>query len=178
MLLTFIRKFLVMLSLLTLFNQSQAALELGQQAPDFTLIDQHNKPHTLNNYQGQWVVVYFYPKDDTPGCTTEACSFRDAINHIIAKRAIVFGISLDDVESHQKFSEKNSLPFSILSDADGKVAKEYDSLGDYWIIKFAKRNSFIVNPEGNIVKIYKGVDPQDHVTTVLKDLSNLQKTQK
>ena len=93
MLLTFIRKFLVMLSLLTLFNQSQAALELGQQAPDFTLIDQHNKPHTLNNYQGQWVVVYFYPKDDTPGCTTEACSFRDAINHIIAKRAIVFGIS-------------------------------------------------------------------------------------
>ncbi|SFV80056.1 Thiol peroxidase, Bcp-type [hydrothermal vent metagenome] len=118
--------------------------------------------------------MYFYPKDDTPGCTTEACSFRDAINHIVAKRAIVFGISLDDVESHQQFSKKNKLPFSILSDPGGKVAKQYDSLADYWIVKFAKRNSFIVNPAGNIVKIYKGVDPQTHVQEVLKDLSALQ----
>jgi len=173
--LTFIKKILVMLSLLTLFNQSQAALELGQQAPDFTLIDQHNAQHTLSNYQGQWVVIYFYPKDDTPGCTTEACNFRDAINHIIAKRAIVFGISLDDVESHQKFSKKNKLPFSILSDPNGKVAKQYDSLGDYWVIKFAKRNSFIINPIGDIVKIYKGVDPQTHIQEVLEDLSALQK---
>ena len=163
---------------LGLFSQSQAAIQLGQSAPDFTLTDQHNKQHTLSNYQGQWVVVYFYPKDDTPGCTTEACSFRDAINHIIAKRAVVFGISLDDVESHQRFSKKNSLPFSILSDPDGKVAKQYDSLGDYWVVKFAKRNSFIVNPAGDIAKIYKSVDPQTHVTTVLKDLSNLQKAQK
>ncbi len=164
-----------MLSLLTLFSQSQASIQLGQRAPDFTLTDQHNKQLTLSDYQGQWVVLYFYPKDDTPGCTTEACSFRDAINHIIAKRAVVFGISLDDVASHQKFSKKNNLPFSILSDADGKVAKQYDSLGDYWVIKFAKRNSFIINPTGDIAKIYKGVDPQTHVTTVLKDLSTLQK---
>ncbi|RUM76535.1 MAG: peroxiredoxin, partial [Candidatus Thioglobus sp.] len=104
-----------MISFLGFFSQSQAAIQLGQSAPDFTLVDQHNKQHTLSDYQGQWVVVYFYPKDDTPGCTTEACSFRDAINHIIAKRAVVFGISLDDVESHQKFSKKNNLPFSILS---------------------------------------------------------------
>ncbi len=170
-----IKQIILMISLLGLFSQSQAAIQLGQSAPDFTLVDQHNKQHTLSDYQGQWVVVYFYPKDDTPGCTTEACSFRDAINHIIAKRAVVFGISLDDVESHQKFSKKNNLPFSILSDADGKVAKQYDSLGDYWVIKFAKRNSFIVNPAGDIAKIYKGVDPQTHVTTVLKDLSTLQK---
>lgn len=173
-----IKQIILMISLLGLFSQSQAAIQLGQSAPDFTLVDQHNKQHTLSDYQGQWVVVYFYPKDDTPGCTTEACSFRDAINHIIAKRAVVFGISLDDVESHQKFSKKNNLPFSILSDADGKVAKQYDSLGDYWVIKFAKRNSFIVNPAGDIAKIYKGVDPQTHVSSLLKDLSNLQKTQK
>ena len=121
-----IKQIILMISLLGLFSQSQAAIQLGQSAPDFTLVDQHNKQHTLSDYQGQWVVVYFYPKDDTPGCTTEACSFRDAINHIIAKRAVVFGISLDDVESHQKFSKKNNLPFSILSDADGKVAKQYD----------------------------------------------------
>jgi len=170
-----IKQIILMISLLGLFSLSQAAIQLGQSAPDFTLVDQHNKQHTLSDYQGQWVVVYFYPKDDTPGCTTEACSFRDAINHIIAKRAVVFGISLDDVESHQKFSKKNNLPFSILSDADGKVAKQYDSLGDYWVIKFAKRNSFIVNPAGDIVKIYKGVDPQTHVQKVLKDLSTLQK---
>lgn len=173
-----IKQIILMVSFLGLISQSQAAIQLEQSAPDFTLVDQHNKQHTLSDYQGQWVVLYFYPKDDTPGCTTEACSFRDAINHIIAKRAIVFGISLDDVESHQKFSKKNNLPFSILSDADGKVAKQYDSLGDYWVIKFAKRNSFIVNPAGDIAKIYKGVDPQTHVSSLLKDLSNLQKTQK
>lgn len=163
-----------MFSLFALFSQSQASIQLGQSAPNFTLIDQHNIQQTLGDYQGQWVVLYFYPKDDTPGCTTEACSFRDAINHIVAKRAIVFGISLDDVESHQQFSKKNKLPFSILSDPGGKVAKQYDSLADYWIVKFAKRNSFIVNPAGNIVKIYKGVDPQTHVQEVLKDLSALQ----
>lgn len=167
-----------MLSFLGIFSQSQAEILLGQSAPDFTLADQHNKQHTLSDYQGRWVVVYFYPKDDTPGCTTEACSFRDAINHIVAKRAVVFGISLDDVESHQRFSKKNNLPFSILSDPDGKVAKQYDSLGDYWVIKFAKRNSFIINPMGDITKIYKSVDPQTHVTTLLKDLSNLQRAQK
>ncbi|HIC40496.1 MAG TPA: peroxiredoxin [Piscirickettsiaceae bacterium] len=172
--LTFIKKIIVMFSLFALFSQSQASIQLGQSAPNFTLIDQHNTQHTLGDYQGQWVVLYFYPKDDTPGCTTEACSFRDAINHIVAKRAIVFGISLDDVESHQQFSKKNKLPFSILSDPGGKVAKQYDSLADYWIVKFAKRNSFIVNPAGNIVKIYKGVDPQTHVQEVLKDLSALQ----
>jgi peroxiredoxin Q/BCP len=170
----FIKKIIAMFSLFALFSQSQASIQLGQSAPNFSLIDQHNTQHTLSDYQDQWVVLYFYPKDDTPGCTTEACSFRDAINHIVAKRAIVFGISLDDMESHQQFSKKNKLPFSILSDPDGKVAKQYDSLSDYWIIKFAKRNSFIVNPAGNIVKIYKGVDPQTHVQEVLKDLSALQ----
>ncbi len=169
------KKALLMSTLLSWIPSAQAAIELGQQAPNFALIDQHNAVHTLSDYQGQWVVLYFYPKDDTPGCTTEACSFRDAINHIIAKRAIVFGISLDDIESHQQFSKKNKLPFSILSDPNGKVAKQYDSLSDFWLIKFAKRNSFIINPTGDIVKIYKGVDPQTHIKEVLRDLSILQK---
>jgi thioredoxin-dependent peroxiredoxin len=169
------KKSLLMSTLISCIPAAHAALELGQAAPNFTLVDQHNTVHTLGDYQGQWVVLYFYPKDDTPGCTTEACNFRDAINHIIAKRAIVFGISLDDVESHQQFSKKNNLPFSLLSDPDGKVAKQYDSLGDYWLVKFAKRNSFIINPAGNIAQIYKSVDPQTHIQQVLKDLSNLQK---
>jgi len=169
------KKVLLMSTLISCIPVAQATLELEKSAPNFTLVDQRNTAHTLSDYQGQWVVLYFYPKDDTPGCTTEACNFRDAINHIIAKRAIVFGISLDNIESHQQFSKKNNLPFSLLSDPDGKIAKQYDSLGDYWLVKFAKRNSFIINPTGNIAKIYKSVDPQTHVQQVLKDLSTLQK---
>jgi peroxiredoxin Q/BCP len=176
MLTTFYKKSLFFSLIMSIFTPSSATIQIGQPAPDFTLINQYGENQTLSDYRGQWVVLYFYPKDDTPGCTTEACNFRDAINHIIAKRAIVFGISLDDKKSHEEFSKKYKLPFSILSDTDGVVAKKYDSLRDYWILKLAKRNSFIVGPTGNIIKIYKDVDPQTHVTTILKDLTSLKTT--
>jgi peroxiredoxin Q/BCP len=118
--------------------------------------------------------LYFYPKDDTPGCTTQACDFRDAVKRIIASKSVVFGISLDSVESHKKFSDKNNLPFSLVSDNKGKVAKQYNSLNNFLGYKSAKRNTFIISPEGKIAKIYLSVDPKTHSEMVLSDLSILQ----
>lgn len=150
------------------------ALNEGDVAPNFSLLDQHQTLQSLSDYRGQWVVLYFYPKNDTPGCTTEACSFRDNINGIIAKQATVLGVSVDSVESHQKFAKTHRLPFSLLSDSDGKVAASYNSILNLGIIKFARRNSFIIDPNGVIAKAYKGVDPQTHVAEVLRDLAALQ----
>jgi len=163
-----------MLLLLILSLTSSAALELGDKAPNFTLDDQNSLSHQLSDYKSKWVVLYFYPKDDTPGCTTQACDFRDAVKRIIASKSIVFGLSLDSVESHKRFSEKNNLPFSLLSDSEGLVAKKYNSLNNFLGYKSAKRNTFIINPEGEIAKIYLSVDPKTHSEMVLNDLSSLQ----
>ena len=169
-----INKTFFMLLLLVLSLTSNAALELGDKAPNFTLDDQNSLSHQLSDYKGKWVVIYFYPKDDTPGCTTQACDFRDAVKRIIASKSIVFGLSLDSVESHKRFSEKNNLPFSLLSDSEGLVAKKYNSLNNFLGYKSAKRNTFIINPEGEIAKIYLSVDPKTHSEMVLNDLSSLQ----
>ena len=152
-----------------------ANLEVGDKAPNFILNDQNNEAHQLSDYEGRWVILYFYPKDDTPGCTTQACDFRDAVKRIIASRSVVFGLSLDSVESHKRFSDKNNLPFSLLSDEEGVVAKSYDSLNNFMGYKSAKRNTFIINPEGLLSKIYLSVDPKTHSQMVLNDLSLLQK---
>ncbi|WP_373017467.1 peroxiredoxin [Thiomicrorhabdus sp.] len=149
-------------------------LHVGQMAPEFSLTDQHHKTHQLKDYRGKWVVLYFYPKDDTPGCTTEACSFRDNINALIAKQAVILGVSVDGIEQHQDFSNKFQLPFSLLSDPEGQVARQYNALLDLKIIRFAKRHSFIIDPQGRIAKIYLDVDPQRHVADVLEDLTELQ----
>ncbi len=151
-----------------------AQLAVGEEAPAFALTNQHGKVVRLSDYRGQWVVLYFYPKDDTPGCTTEACSFRDNINRLIQRQAVLIGVSLDDSASHKAFAEKHQLPFNLLSDPDGKVAEQYGSLGDYFLFKLAKRHSFIISPDGKIAKIYRDVDPEDHVAIVLKDLTTLQ----
>ena len=119
-------------------------------------------------------ILYFYPKDDTPGCTTQACDFRDAVERIISSRSIVFGVSLDSVESHKRFAEKNNLPFSLLSDQDGNVSKAYDSLNSFISFKASKRNTFIIDPEGKIAKIYLSVNPSTHSQMVLNDLNQLQ----
>lgn len=156
------------------WNAYAQNLQVGQDAPDFSLLNQDGKTLTLSNLKGQWVVLYFYPKNDTPGCTTEACSFRDNINRLIKQQATIIGISLDSVESHQAFRQKHTLPFDLLSDPDGKVSAQYDSLRDLLVFKMAKRHSFIINPEGKLVKIYQDVDPQTHVHEVLKDLKQLQ----
>ena len=163
----------VMALLLTASSSSIAALKVGDKAPNFSLQDQNNITHTLSDYEGQWVVLYFYPKDDTPGCTTQACDFRDAVKRIIASKSVVFGLSLDSVASHKLFAEKYNLPFSLLADEAGEVSELYDSL--HWLKSYSKRNTFIVNPKGNIVKVYLSVDPKTHSEMVLSDLDSLQK---
>jgi|TARA_B110000483_G_scaffold59465_1_gene74212 peroxiredoxin Q/BCP len=170
----FINKSYLIFLLLTFSWAVNASLEVGDTAPSFSLEDQNSLTHQLGDYTGKWVVLYFYPKDDTPGCTTQACDFRDAVKRIIASKSVVFGISLDSVESHKKFSDKNNLPFSLLSDNKGKVAKQYNSLNNFLGYKSAKRNTFIISPEGKIAKIYLSVDPKTHSEMVLSDLSILQ----
>jgi len=166
--------FLLVLILIT-SSSVLANLEVGDKAPNFILNDQNNEAHQLSDYEGRWVILYFYPKDDTPGCTTQACDFRDAVKRIIASRSVVFGLSLDSVESHKRFSDKNNLPFSLLSDEEGVAAKSYDSLNNFMGYKSAKRNTFIIDPEGLLSKIYLSVDPKTHSQMVLNDLSLLQK---
>ena len=155
-------------------RQAFAEIEVGQTAPDFTLQDQHNQSISLSAQQGKWVVLYFYPKNDTPGCTTEACSFRDNINRLITQQATILGVSVDSVSNHQDFSKKYKLPFSLLADEDGKVARQYDALLDLKLFKFAKRHSFIIDPQGKVARVYRDVDPQTHVVEVLKDLKVMQ----
>ena len=173
--LSVIKPIFLLVFLLITSSTVLANLEVGDKAPNFILNDQNNEAHQLSDYKGRWVILYFYPKDDTPGCTTQACDFRDAVKRIIASRSVVFGLSLDSVESHKRFSDKNNLPFSLLSDEEGVVAKSYDSLNNFMGYKSAKRNTFIINPEGLLSKIYLSVDPKTHSQMVLNDLSLLQK---
>ncbi len=151
-----------------------AGPELGQPAPGFSMPDQYMKTHSLEQYLGKWVVVYFYPRDDTPGCTTEACNFRDDIFKLRAMNAEVLGVSLDSTESHARFAEKYGLPFPLLSDAAGETAEQYGCLTDWKGTKIAARHTFIIDPGGNIAKIYRKVDPETHSAQVIADLTSLQ----
>jgi len=148
-------------------------LKAGDQAPDFDLIDQNGKRHHLEDYAGRWLVLYFYPKDDTPGCTTEACQFRDDYYALKEMGVVVLGVSLDDVDSHQEFAEKYHLPFPLLSDAEGSVAAAYGSLTKFGPISFAKRHTFIIDPDGHIARVYTRVKPGEHSTEVIGDLRTL-----
>ena len=145
----------------------------GSDAPSFNLQDQNGDWHKLEDYRGQWLAVYFYPRDDTPGCTKEACNFRDNIYAFKAIDAAVVGISVDDVDSHKKFSDKYKLPFTILADDDGETARAYGVLRDYKLLKLASRQSFLVDPDGKIAKHYGDVDPDTHTEEVLTDIKNL-----
>jgi peroxiredoxin Q/BCP len=150
-------------------------LKVGDLAPEFSLMDEHGMPVSLKDYRGKNVVVlYFYPKDFTSGCTTEACSFRDDYKLYQEKGAVVIGVSLDSVESHSKFSEKYTLPFTILSDKGKEVAKAYGVLGIGGIL--AKRVTFIINKDGKITHIFPKVDVKQHSEEVLRALEELQKT--
>jgi thioredoxin-dependent peroxiredoxin len=146
---------------------------VGSAAPGFKLQDQNGEWHELSDYRGTWLAVYFYPKDDTPGCTTEACNFRDNIYAFKGIGAEIVGISLDDVESHKEFSTKYKLPFTILADVGGQTAAAYGVLTDYKLMQIASRQSFLVNPDGVIVKHYAEVDPDTHTAQVLADLQAL-----
>ncbi len=116
------------------------------------------------------MAIYFYPKDDTPGCTTQACSFRDNVFAFNKEGAVILGISVDDVESHKKFAEKHGLPFALLADADKAVAKQYGVLKNYGVAEFARRDTFIIDPEGRVAKHYESVDPDGHSKVVLEDI--------
>ncbi len=151
-----------------------AAPTQGSQAPGFKLPDQSGTSHELQQYQGKWVVLYFYPKDDTPGCTTEACEFRDNMFAFQKADAIVLGISVDDVNSHKKFSEKHGLPFPLLADADKKVSVSYGVLIP--VAGIASRQTFIIDPRGRIVKHYEKVVAKGHSEAVLADLRTLAKS--
>jgi peroxiredoxin Q/BCP len=152
---------------------SQAQVAVGDTAPDFRLQDQNGQWHTLEQHRGQWIALYFYPKDQTPGCTKEACAFRDNIFAFEALGATILGISVDDVESHKKFAEKYSLPFALLADTGGTVARRYDVLRSLGPLKFAKRQSFLIDPSGRIVRHYTKVDAEKHSDEVLADLRAL-----
>ncbi|WP_455234869.1 peroxiredoxin [Thiogranum longum] len=152
-----------------------AGLKEGRAAPPFELMDQHGKTHRLTDYRDQWLVLYFYPKDDTPGCTTEACAFRDDIPVLKRMGVAVLGISLDDVKRHREFAEKYHLSFPLLSDSQGEVARRYGSLWSLGPIRFAKRHTFIIDAGGDIAKIYRSVRPKQHSDEVLRDLDALRR---
>lgn len=147
---------------------------VGSTASDFTLPDQDGVSHTLSDSRGSWVLVYFYPKDDTPGCTKEACMVRDIWPDFSAVNAVVFGISADSVKSHKKFAEKYGLPFTLLSDEQKEVVKAYGVWGLKKMMgheyEGISRTSFLINPEGIIVKVYEKVKPEVHAQEVLADV--------
>ncbi len=150
------------------------ALTVGTVAPDFTLLDQAGTEHTLSQYRGSWVVLYFYPKDDTPGCTKEACSFRDAFAAYRNAGVVVLGVSKDSAKSHSKFAEKFSLPFTLLADPDTTVIKNYDSWGKKKFMgrefEGTLRYTYVIDPSGVIAVVYTDVDTASHATTVLADI--------
>lgn len=166
----------LLLSVLVAFSFAATAETgwVGALAPDFKLQDQNEEWKSLEDYKGQWLVLYFYPKDDTPGCTTEAKNFRDGYQTIRDLNADVVGISLDDVESHKSFAEIYKLPFSILADVNKEASTAYDVLGGFGPVEYAKRQTFIIDPAGNIVYHYDDVDPDTHMTDVVARLKELQ----
>ena len=152
-------------------------LKIGDKAPGFRLPDQSGKEHELKDYLGRWVLLYFYPKDDTPGCTIEACTLRDEFPKFRKMNAAVLGVSADPVKKHAKFAEKYGLPFPLLADEEKTLLNAY---GVWAKKKFMGReymgilrNSYLIDPKGKIAKIYEGVKPKDHAEEVLRDLKAL-----
>ena len=148
---------------------------VGDAAPDYRLQDQKGDWHTLAQEHGKWTVLYFYPKDFTPGCTTEVCTFRDDIVALRKAGADVYGVSLDDVKSHAEFAEKYHVPFRLLSDADQSTAKAYGVLTSKLGMSYARRETFLIDPAGKVAKRYKDVDPKENSKQVLADLAELKK---
>ena len=139
----------------------------GQAAPNFTLQDQDGTEHTLSSYRGKRIVIYFYPKDDTPGCTKEACGIRDAYDDFVDQDIVVFGISYDGAEAHQSFIKKYNLPFNLLSDSDKSISRLYGTAGTF----FPMRKTFLIDESGTIKKIYSKVSVVGHGHEILRDFS-------
>lgn len=139
-------------------------LEIGDQAPDFSLPDENGQIHRLSQYRGQKVVVYFYPKDDTPGCTKEACGIRDLFSQFTDNKIVVLGVNYDDAASHKKFKDKHNLPFILLSDGDKSVSKQYNADGMF----FPSRKTYLVDEEGILIKIFENVNVLNHAEEILR----------
>ena len=147
----------------------------GKKAPEFGLPGTDGKTHSLKNYKGKTVVLYFYPKDDTPGCTTQACEFRDDVFAFREAGAVILGVSVDDVESHESFAAEHGLPFPILADVGKSTAKAYGVLNRFLgLFELARRETFVIDPQGRIARHYGDVDPKGHSQQVLHDLKQLQ----
>ncbi len=146
---------------------------VGDAAPEFELSDQDGQLHSLEDYRDQWVILYFYPKDETPGCTTEACEFRDNIFAFRELHAQILGVSLDSVESHKNFAENHDLPFPLLADTEGETSTAYGVKTRMFGMTVAKRQTFIIGPDGKIAKHYATVKPDEHSAQVLADLKEL-----
>lgn len=153
-------------------------VRIGEPAPPFTLPDQDGRVRTLPDYAGQWLVLYFYPKDDTPGCTAEACSFRDDSSRLQELGAQVLGVSVDSAASHARFADKYGLPFPLLVDEGGHVARRYGSLLRIGPLRLARRHSFIIDPRGRLAGIYRKVHPPSHSDTVIAAIRSLQNQQR
>lgn len=148
------------------------------KAHNFSLLDQNGSIHTLDDYKGRWLVLYFYPKDDTPGCTKEACGFRDNIKILIDHNIAVLGVSKDSVVSHKTFSEKYNLPFPLLSDESAEVIKAYNAWGTKVFMGLydgVLRKTYLINPDGEIAKVYEKVKPEQHAEEILHEVQTQQK---
>lgn len=150
-------------------------VQVPYDAPDFTLPDETGTEHSLKDFAGEWLILYFYPKDDTPGCTTEACSLRDARDDLVGLGAHVVGVSKDDASAHEKFKAKHSLNFTLLSDPEGKTIEDYGAWGPKMFGKVGiLRKTFMINPSGQVVKVYGRVTPQGHGDQVIAELKRQQ----
>jgi peroxiredoxin Q/BCP len=165
-----IRRWIVLAALVFAGTALADAPSIGSAAPDFKLQDQNGKWHTLAEYKGKWVALYFYPKDHTPGCTDQACDFRDNVFAFREAGAVILGISVDDVDSHRAFSEKHGLPFTLLADPTKQTAQRYGVMN---FTGFAKRETFLIDPKGVVVKRYFVSEPKGHSGVVLKDIHAL-----
>ncbi len=149
----------------------------GQKAPEFTLPDQDGVEHSLAEYKGKWVLLYFYPKDNTPGCTIEACTIRDQFKDFKKIDAVVLGVSTDSVKSHKKFADGFNLPFTLLADVNKEVVGKYGVFGEKKMMgrtyMGVKRSSFLIDPSGKVAKVYEKVKPETHAAEVLADLARL-----
>ena len=148
----------------------------GTAAPGFSLVTSDGSQVSLKDYKGKWVVLYFYPKDFTSGCTIEAKSFQHDLDNYTKIGAVILGVSVDNAQSHKEFCAKEGLNFKLLADPDGKVSAQYGSTMEYQGATMAARNTFLINPEGKIAKVYTGVKPAEHSDQVLKDLAELKKS--
>lgn len=155
------------------YTSDHLSLTVGDNAPNFKLNDANGNSHSLSDYAGQYLVLYFYPKNDTPGCTKEACHFRDDIAQFEKMGVKVVGVSVDTSASNEGFSKKYHLPFTLLADTDGKVANSYHALTNLYVIKVAKRYTFLIDPAGKISKIYTNVNVSNHSQQIIEDLKSI-----